>query len=139
MSDTAFFFLVKKIAEKRLNFKYLYSVVNLFHLWIQDLFPFFFLLIKKRSKPSIHIFAIFTGIARNNVDPCVNWIFFFFLSSAEQVENKCKWGRKAARVPQGSTGSVKNMLLVIFLLLCLVPTNLHRIFFSKHQTAANLS
>lgn len=135
-------FLVKKIAEKRLNFKYLYSVINIFHIRTQNLLPFFFLLLKKKGfKPSTCIFTIFTGKARNNVDPCVNWIPLFFLNSAEQVENECKWGRKAARVPQGSTGNVKNMLLVIFLLLYLVPINLQRIFFFQNskllQTSVN--
>lgn len=49
-------FLLKKIAEKRLNFKYLYSVINIFHIRTQNLLPFFFLLLKKKGSNHQHVF-----------------------------------------------------------------------------------
>lgn len=68
MSDIAFF-LVKKIAEKRLNSKHLN--VNVFYLWIKNLFPFF-PFAKMKVQTINTYFCYLSGIARNNVDPCVN-------------------------------------------------------------------
>lgn len=99
---------------------------------------------KKRPKASICIFIDSSGKVWEQCRyfcKLFRFFFTFFLSSAEQVENKCTRGKKAAIVPLGFTQNVRNMLLMTFLLLHLVPTNLERIFLFHNneqlQTSAN--
>lgn len=94
-------FLVKKIAEKRLNFKHLYSVINIFHLRTQNLFPFFFLLLKKKVQ-TINMY--FYHLYRKSQEQCRSMCKLNSFLHSELCWTSRKWMQMRKESSQSSSG-----------------------------------